>query len=880
MSNVSFSNPFYLLVFIPLVIIVIIGYFLIDKKSRKLPKNIISLALHLIICVLISLSAADFSYLNTASQTDLYVLADVSSSNEENIDLMDSYINQISAFCDNGTKMGLICYGKNFEVLTSLGGRIRSVKQSVVDKTATDLEGALRYTNSLFNSDSVKRIILISDSSQTDNNALNALDDLIKNNVYIDAIYLNNILDGYEAQINNVYYSKSVYLNQEDELKVSIQSSSNTSSKISLYCNNSEVKVLDVRLTKGINIINFPLDSSNKGIFNYEVRLEATLDTIQENNIMKFQQEVASKINVLLVSETTTDYLEINKLYSNLYGEDNYQIDPYIGSDASLGKTIQETPYSIVELCKYDEIVLSNINISQINKADEFTSSLNDFVSFYGKSLLTFGATYSTGTDYMSKYNGLLPVQFEQSDAKALTIIVDSSYSMETDDRLKMAKEGAKACLDLLNEKDYVSIISFATDAKVIQPLTSINNKEEIIKAIDTISLDSSNSIFVGASASTNFNVGLNAAYSQLRNINIDDKQILFLTDGQPNDSEENIYKTLNNMKKDNIITSFINISCREGEDLLKDLIAVSGGTYYYVNQASEIVKIILTSVADKVANTKIEGDFNINIKEKNDYTIKDITSLSHILGYNYSRIKSSANTVLTVTYTNEEGGTREVPLYAYWSYGKGKVSCFTSNIGDNWTKEFRRSASGKQFLMNVVSNSLPLERNGSVFDTNIINNGFTSNINISISNNNDNGFVKVKVTSPSGQEEEKYLEYKNSLFSGVFTTNEVGLYKMNISYTSINVQVEDEQNFYFSYSKEYDKFTTKDESLLYKLTKDRGKVTDKVDYVLNNEEIINRSEHSLIIEFLITSIILFIIDIAIRKINFKSIIRKHNKNI
>ena len=353
MSNVSFSNPFYLLVFIPLVIVVIIGYFLIDKKSRKLPKNIISLVLHLIICVLISLSAADFSYLNTASQTDLYVLADVSSSNEENVDLMDSYINQISASCDNGTKMGLICYGKNFEVLTSLGGRIRSVKQSVVDKTATDLEGALRYTNSLFNSDSVKRIILISDSSQTDNNALNALDDLIKNNVYIDAIYLNNILDGYEAQINNVYYSKSVYLNQEDELKVSIQSSSNTSSKISLYCNNSEVKTLDVRLTKGINIINFPLNSSNKGIFNYEVRLEATLDTIQENNIMKFQQEVASKINVLLVSETTTDYLEINKLYSNLYGEDNYQIDPYIGSDASLGKTIQETPYSIVELCKY-----------------------------------------------------------------------------------------------------------------------------------------------------------------------------------------------------------------------------------------------------------------------------------------------------------------------------------------------------------------------------------------------------------------------------------------------------------------------------------------------------------------------------------------------
>lgn len=852
MSSVSFKNPYLLFIIIPLIIVVLIGFFIMEKKSRRNLKNIISLSLHLLICVLVTLASADMSILQAETKTDLYVIADVSYSNAEDEEKIDNYIKQINAQIDSKTSLGVICFGKNYEVLTPLGGSIKSVKNSRVDRSATDLEGALKYTNSLFSQDAIKRMILITDGVETDNSALNALEDLIKNDVYIDAIYLNEPLSYNEVQINQINYSSSVYLNHESSLKVFIQSSNNTDCKVKLINNNDE-KSLQVKLTRGINVINFDLDTSTAGVFDYEVKIETPNDKIAENNSFLFRQEVVSKVKVLLVSDNTRDFSEINKLYS-----DDAEIDPYIGT--------YNVPTSIGELCKYDEIVLSNINLLQIENYEEFIFNLEAFVSLYGKSLVTFGATYANGdvSETLRRYNGMLPVQFEASDAKALALVIDCSSSMMEEDRLDRAKEGAIACLDLLSEKDYVTIIAFGENVKVVQPLTSASNKSTIIDAINAI--DYSYATMMGA--------GLKSAYSQLRNVNLDDKQVIVLTDGQPHETQSELEKIVYDMNKDNIVSSFINISCREGESLLKSLAKFANGLYYYVGSSADLVNIILSSVANEVVNTKIEGDFNVNVRMPNDNSLTDISELPLINGYNYSRIKTSASTVLTVTYTNEDGGSREVPLYAYWEYGKGKVSSFTSNIGSNWTKDFRASEAGKSFLTSFISNSLPKERVSSPFLMEVTNNGFTSSVSVSVPQKSV-GFIKMKVTSPQGNTEEKFLKYNNSSYYGIFTTNEKGLYRVSIEYYMQGKTVIDEQIFFFSYSKEYKEFVTKDESLLYKLTKNRGKVSTDVEYIMLGEEIENRYSLSLALPFLVIAMALFIIDIFVRKTKIKHFLIK-----
>ena len=850
MKNINFENPYFLILALIVFVASVAIFCFLPKEEKKRPKNIVSLLLHLAICTLIGGSLSDMSVLQSDRQTELFVLADVSHSDRENRDLIDDYIGQIDDQIDARTKMGIVCFGKNYEVITPLGKGIKSVKSTRVDDSATDLEGALRYTNTLFGKNAFKRIIIISDGRQTDNNALNFLDELIKNDVYIDAIYLRDTLPDYEVQISQVDYRKSVFLDCENKLLVSVFSANIDSGSRHLYRDGVEIMDLNVNLTKGINIFSFDLASDVPGTYSYRVKINSDRDVIEENNFLEFEQTIPDKIKIMTICDSLKEYYEISSLY-----DARYEIVPFIGTD--------EIPTSIDRLIPYDEIIISNTNVVKVGNVEEFVLSLENYVSLYGKSLLTFGSTYARGTssDYMSKYNGMLPVQFESGDAMALALVIDSSASMLDEDRLEMAKKGAIACLDLLSEKDYVTVISFGEDVRVVQPLISAWNKDKIIDAINSIKV----------SYATMMGAGLQRAYSQLRNVDFSNKQVLLLSDGLPFESPDTLRNTLNQMAADNIVSSFINISCKEGESLMKSLASVGQGAYYYVRRSEDLVDIILTSVANEVSSTILDGDFEVTVRNKQDDLVRNLSDFPHVYGYNYSLIKSSANTVLTVPYTNEKGGILNVPLLAYWRYGKGKVASFTSDIASRWTEEFRDSSSGKALLRNLTEKMIPEESNASLGIVQVENGGFSSDISLKISPVLNISYVSVKVTDPLGKTEEKYLKYENGAYRSTFNSGIQGKYDLLFVFYDIDNHplFEDHSAFFYSYSKEYDQTDAQSEELLYNLTKNRGEVTESGQYQLKSDEVRTRYRTSLTIPFLIASVVLFIVDVALRKITF-----------
>lgn len=851
MKDISFEKPYFLIIALVIFISIIVIFFFLSKSEKKRPRNIISLVIHLFICAFIGLSLSNVQILNSNNQTELYVLADISNSTKEDASTIDNYIYQINEQIDAKTKMGVICFGKNYEVITPLGKSIKSVKDSRVDDSATDLEGVLKYTNSLFSKNAFKRIILISDGKQTDNNALNALNDLIKNDVYIDAIYLRNSLSNIEVQMAQVDYQKNAFLNRDNELLISVFSTSNNHGTIHLYQNEIEINSLDTNVTKGINIFSFNLPNNLPGTYHYQVKITPNQDTLDNNNFLDFEQTITEKIKIMAVCDSLKELNEITSHY-----DDRYEITPFIGTN--------DVPTAINDLIIYDEIVISNTNVVKIRNVSEFVLSLENYVALYGKSLLTFGATYARGTssDYMAKYNGMLPVQFESNDAMALALVIDSSSSMESDNRLEMAKKGAIASLDLLSEKDYVTVISFGEEVQVVQPLISALNKDKIIEAINSIKV----------SYATMMGAGLKKAHSQLRNVDFSNKQVLLLSDGLPYESYEELKGTINQMSADNIVTSFINISCKDGEELLKSLADLGQGVYYYVRRSEDLIDIMLTSIANEVSSTVIEGDFEVTIRDKKDSLIDNITTFPHVYGYNYSLIKSSANTVLTVPYTNDKGGIVNVPLLAYWQYGKGRVSSFTSDISTTWAKDFIMSSSGQKLISNLLDKMIPLESTPSLMIVDIDNGGFSSHISLDISPVLNISYISIEINNPQQEISRKYLKYEDGIYQTTIKSGIKGKYLLNFSFYDINNNnlFNDSYSFYFSYSKEYDETYSQNEKLLYNLTRNRGNVTEDGQYQLKSGEVNNRYQTSLTIPFLITSIVLFVFDVFVRKINIR----------
>ena len=894
-NNTRIENPYLFFILIPLVGLVLLGFFVIPKYKRYRIKNIISLILHLVRSVRLTLAFVDIQYVKSSSTTELIVLADCSKSEFNNGDQIDKLINDVytQAGKVDGTKIGVVAFAKDHEVVNNIGSKYKSKsilkyfeQDSSFDNSATDLKSALLYADSLYSKDSaVRRRIIRSDGLETDGSAIEALDQLTADSVQIDAISRSQP-EFDEVAITGLDYIDRCYIGKDQKVKVSVKSKKSGLLTLTLVCDGQQVaQRKDEPCNKGINVYTFDISADKAGTFRYEVSISGRSDTFEENNKRSFTQEISDHYNVLYIGD---DSSALDNLQTSF--PENAKFSSCLLNSSGTASV----PYNITDLIQYDEIILNNVNRENLDEPEQLVANLETAVKDYGKSLLTLGSVFAGAAkgDYLSDYNARLPIQSESDEGKAIVLVIDNSGSRESDSRLKKAKQGANAILGQLNERDYISIVTFSDNTKIVSPLTSVKNKESVIKSISKIKSEGG-TVRAG---------GLKAAHQQLKNSPTENKFVITLSDGDPFDSTSTLKKLVQGRYEDNIICSFINISNSSGTSLLKTLAKAGEGTYYYCKTAASLVDVMVTSVVTDVNEKTVEEASEVRILDAKDDSVKDIENLPSIDGYNFARTKKSANTILTLTYKHEnekEDGTSStavatVPLYAYWNIGdaKGRVASFTSDFGTAWTESFRLSENGQLFRKQRIAETLPTRNINSILDRKYENHGVTSSISFIAAEKNKNAKIHIKVTSPDEKIVKEYdLRYDGSTFSAEVETGEVGLYQVEVTY-SYDVTKEDGsvetvtnepevRQLNFDYSSEYDRFSESTSTLLYSLTKNTGKVTyDSVDYQINSSEYAFKSYKSLNVVFRIIAVVLLVIDIFVRKSDFKKKKKDKDRNL
>lgn len=875
MNNFEIHNPWLLFVALPLLIVVVVGYLLLPKQKKRRPKNIASLAIHCVICITLALAFADIRYVEDKSNVELYMVVDCSASEEKNVEKIDTIINDVKDKASDKTKVGVVCFAKNSEVLVKPGAKIKSVaemfdekKHSDFDNDASDIKSALLYTNELYSDNVVRRMILVTDGMETDNKAVEAVDQLLSNDVYLDCISLTTNI-GDEVAITGIEYTDHCYVNRQQVVKASVHSTREQNITLNLTSNGSLIESKEVNVNRGLNIVSFDTPSDKVGTFDYQISIAGKHDSYEENNSKGFTQDFTDKFNILFVGKTQEELNNFKAM--NLYTE-NTVIDSKIDK-ANL-------PATLDELIKYDEIILSDTNLAQVNNGEEFIANLNTAVNLYGKSVLTFGGTYSgkSNLEYIHSYNDMLPIQFESNEGRAIVFLIDVSGSMSTDDRLGKAKSGAIRCLDVLTDKDYVSIVTFSDDVKIVQPLTSIKNKAQIAAKIRRISSE----------GGTTMGPGLEEAYKQVKTSSLESRTVITLSDGQPFDSDSSLKRRVISYAAQGIVFSFINISNNYSDSisLLKSLSAFGNGNYYYVRSASGLVSTMVNSVLSDIQETVIEEKTAITIRQADDPVMTGVTGqLSDLEAYNFCRLKSGATTVLTAQYkktVDDTVKTATVPIYAYWDLGKGKVASFSSSLAGNASKALRECSAGKLLFKNIGVQTLPDRNMVSILDMTYVNNGKTSQVSVGTNNGDNTAKVSIKVTSPAGEEKDYELYFDGAKYTTTVETGATGKYNVHISYQPAktdskgNVTYEEKESLdlplYFDYSKEYDVFTEENNDTLYNVsTLANGSLTvDKAKLSSLDKIIAFKSVKSSMIFFLLLSVILFLVDVFIRKSDFK----------
>ncbi|MBQ4053953.1 MAG: VWA domain-containing protein, partial [Clostridia bacterium] len=575
-----------------------------------------------------------------------------------------------------------------------------------------------------------------------------------------------------EIQIGGVEVKSSTYEGHEATASVVVQSNNQTETPATLYLyqNGEEIAKKTERFTHGFNVVNFALPTDTEGEYDYEVRVAAAdeaQDTSAHNNAYLFTQRITAKMDILLVSPLEAD----RQMIQELYGEEA-EIEAYIGTP--------NVPTAVEDLCKYDEIVLSNVDVRSLNNATAFVDSVDKAVALFGKSLVTFGDTklQNKENDDFQMLEDMLPVKFGNSDndPKLYGIVIDTSRSMQFAYRFMMMKEAAIQLLNILNPDDYVTVISFSGEIEVLQIPTAASNRAKIEQKIRAI--EPTQGTFLGK--------GLATAYELMKDLDYSEKQIMLISDGMSYTLEEDDpVKIAQEMKENNIFTSVINPNSTEGATALQNIAnagAPNGeeGRYYVIQDEKSIASLMFGEVANDVTETVIEERSPVKIKSRKDASVAEIETLPAVYGYVCSKAKANATTVLAVTYQRASGTTAEMPLYAHWSYGEGKVATFTSTLTGAWSLGWAEdNSNGKAFFSNVVSANTPEEKIDYPYAFNVEYDGTYSTVQVTPATLKADGEVNAKITMPDGETMEQKLTFDSTKYFYQFETPQTGKYSV-----------------------------------------------------------------------------------------------------
>lgn len=880
MNNINFSNPWCLLVGLLLLIIVFVAFFLLIKKDGFNFHNIASLVIHSLIVICVTIAMSGMTLELNITETDVYVLADCSYSSKRNLNVIDEKIKDLSKNLPNNSKLGVIAYGKDYEVVCNLGSKFSTVSDTTVDDTQTNVRPALEYASKMFNDDAIKRIVIITDGLETSDESISAfISNYEDMGIHIDAIFLDNTLkdDVYEYQVSSVKYNSTTYLNTLEEAVVTIESNQNVDNvKVSLQNDIKTIETQNTSLIKGTNKFTFTLPTDSKGHKVYTVSVsdsnETECDFNPNNNSYTFTQEVSDKIRVLFLSNDSDKGESELEYFKQVYSDSNYEITSYVNDDLNV-------PILLDDLCKYDEIVLDSFNVG----ADDFRDSANTFitnlklaVSEYGKTLHTFGNTSvqnSTGDDELKTLGDMLPVTFgNNSDSKSYTILLDISNSMLNTSHLIIAKAAAIKLLNLLNDSDYFTVIAFYGNNQIIaQGQASQANKLKAEEAINELS----------GKQATNIQAALKYAYELMSKSSYNNKKVMLISDNKDySNGEQGNLESLKALIKGNVDKNIYTDMIIINENYVEDG-ANSSTDFDIVNaikacadsnhNGGNVTKIVteeevngakfgeITQVETAVERTS--AGFSVTTKNKNSEVLGGNVVTQNVTKFYASNAKSSANTIITVS----DKGT-DYPLYSTWSFGEGTVTSFTTNI-DQYSKS--KGSNEYSFVSNIVSTYTPTNQTSAPYMMSVETQGSTISVTLTSESVSPSASIYLTVRRGGDSIGEYKFSANTSNYFTSFEINEIGTYRLTMNYNNVSIT----KYYTLSYYEEYDAFQVSDSSFLYSLVTSDGNVVEEGNLVIDNDNLdVVKYRYTFAPLMMILSVILFVADVTIRKLKWQDI--------
>lgn len=514
--------------------------------------------------------------------------------------------------------------------------------------------------------DFVPRILLLTDGNQTRGDALQAALATANRGGRREAIPITTIplptRDDPEVQLSAVKVPAQVREGEPFYVEVVVDSNHDDEGLIEVFRGAHKVLSETKALKKGENRFRFPQSIQRERLAEYSAKVSGLKqDTLLDNNSDSGLVFTNGQPRVLLID---SDPKQTEHLVFALQQED-IQVDV---------RPPQGMPEDLADLQNYELLALSNVSATALTQRQ--MELARTYVQDLGGGFVMLGGDQSFGLGgyFKTVLEEILPVRsdFEKEKEKpslAMVLVVDRSGSM-AGQKLEMAKEAAKAAVELLGPKDQIGVICFDEAHYWVSQLQAAANKNRIIDEISGVQIGGGTSMYPP----------MEEAYQTLVSAVSKLKHVIVLTDGisNPGDFEG----LASNMAAARITCTTVGVGAEAAGDLLETIARIGQGRYFIANDPASLPQIFAkeTLTVSKAAINE-EPFIPQVIRPTQALAGIDFDSAPFLLGYVMTKPKATSELILA----SEKGD----PVLAWWRYGLGTTVAFTSDAKSRWAAEW-----------------------------------------------------------------------------------------------------------------------------------------------------------------------------------------------
>lgn len=553
---------------------------------------------------------------------------------------------------------------REFDSATALGDWIQSWATAGTDDTfrsATRIADGLLKARMKFPAGKVKRVVLYGDGQETGVGLDEAISMLGEESIVLHFEKVKSLSKPESAVVDVKPSTNKAFVGEVVRIAVDVASNQIGPAKLRLVHRGVVIQEQPVSL-KGQpqQRFFFDVDMVTPGNSKWTAELMTDQDYFPINNQRTCTVSVRGKPRILILHEEIREMRPFARALE--------QQDVMVEVRGKLG-----LPENMQGLIEFDAIVLADMAATSMTTRQ--MELLNRYVRDFGGGLAMFGSenSFGLGGYHRTPVEEVLPLvsRFEKEKEKpslAMVLVIDKSGSM-SGVPIQLARQAAKAAVELLGPRDSVGVVAFDGEPVVVSEMRS--GLQSAATAADIDRLD--------AGGGTYMFPAMAVAKDMLDNTSSKIKHVICLSDGFTQEAD---HLALTQAMVDSGIT-VSTVALGEADRQLLASIADAGRGRYYETDDPTNVPQIFTKETMQASKSAIKEDLYGTVQAADHVAMSGFqdADLPFTLGYVMTQPKPTAQ-VLLIAETGD-------PLLAISRFGLGVGLAYTSDISERWGGEW-----------------------------------------------------------------------------------------------------------------------------------------------------------------------------------------------